>query len=422
MRLLYSIILYLLAPLVLLRMAVLGIKSPAYLSGWSRRLGFSVPETGTGPLLWIHAVSVGEVLAAAPLVERLTRDYSRYRILMTTITPTGADMVRQRFDAKVIHSYLPYDFPHAVRRFIRKVQPAVLLVMETEIWPNLFQCCSDHDISVLLVNARLSTRSYRGYDKLRCLSRRVIGLVSKIGAQTAADRQRFISLGAHPDRVAITGNMKFDLSIPEDIAAQGQTLRRRLAGDRPLWIAASTHEGEEQLILSAHQAIRERYPGCLLILAPRHPERCTSVAELCIQRGFLTLRKSLNAEYTPDAAVFILDTLGELMVFFAASDLAFVGGSLLPRGGHNVLEPAGLGIPVVTGKYVANFSEINRLLLDNGAELQVEGLQELVDGVCMLLADPDRRYRMGCAGERVVAHHRGSIEHVMQMIAEAIPA
>ena len=422
MSLIYTLLLYLITPFVLLRMAWLGIKTPAYLSGWARRLGLSVPVTGAGPVIWIHAVSVGEVQAAVPLVERLSRDHPQHTILISTITPTGAATVRRRFGDRVLHSYLPYDYPHAVRRFVNAVRPVLLLVMETEIWPNLFQYCTEHGISVVLVNARLSPRSYKGYNRIRCFSRRVIAGISMIGAQSAADGERFIALGASPEKVTITGNMKFDVAVPRDIAGQGRTLRRQLAVDRPVWIAASTHDGEEQLILAAHCAVLERYPSCLLILAPRHPERCNTVADLVARAGLRTLRKSQTAHYPADTAVVILDTLGELMVYYAAADLAFVGGSLLPCGGHNVLEPAALGIPVVTGKFVTNFTELNQLLLDHGAELQVDGVQELVDNVTMLLADPERRRRMGQAGMEIVERNRGSTDRVVQLIRVAIPA
>ena len=403
-------------------MAWLGLKTPAYLSGWMQRLGMSVPAVGPQPVFWIHAVSVGEVQAAAPLVKRLLRDLPQHTILITTITPTGAAMVRQRFRERVIHSYLPYDFPCAVRRFVNSVRPGVLLVMETEIWPNLFQICTQRGIAVLLVNARLSSRSYHGYNRIRWFSRRVFSLISRVGAQSPEDGRRFINLGAHPDRVIITGNMKFDVAIPAEISIQGAILRRQLAGNRQVWIAASTHDGEEQLILDVHRSILERDSSCLLILVPRHPQRCDSVAELSMRRGFRTSRKSLVQDYPADTEVFILDTLGELMLYYAASDVAFVGGSLLPCGGHNVLEPAGLGIPVVTGKYVSNFTEINRLLLEYGAALQVGDKQELEYSICMLLADPERRSRMGMAGKRVVEDNRGSTDRVMQLIADAATA
>ena len=423
LRLLYSLLLYLLAPFILLRLAWLGRREPAYLRGWGRRLGLSVPDTGTAPVLWVHAVSVGEVQAAAPLVERLARDYPRYTILVTTMTPTGAAMVRQHFSERVQHSYLPYDFPHAVRRFVTAVRPVLLLVMETEIWPNLLHCCDALDIRVTLVNARLSPRSYRGYRRLSCFSRGVIALISHIGAQSQADGQRFISLGARPDRVTVTGNLKFDVSIPAGIMAAAADLRRQLGGARPVWIAASTHEGEEQLLLNAHREIRQYYPDCLLILAPRHPQRCAAVVELCSARGFSLARRSQAADSPADMAVFILDTLGELMVYYAAADLAFVGGSLLPGcGGHNVLEPAALGVPVISGRHVSNFSDINAMLCDSGAELQVDGPRQLVDGICMLLAQPERRHCMGQAGVRVVQANRGSTERTLQLIADAIPA
>lgn len=422
MRLLYSIILYLLTPLVLLRMAWLGMKSPAYLRGWSRRLGISIPDTGTGPLLWIHAVSVGEVMAAVPLVERLIRDHPRYQIFMTTITPTGAALVRQRFGAEVIHSYLPYDFPHAVGRFVRKLKPVMLLVMETEIWPNLFHHCSRNGVSIILVNARLSRNSYDGYKRFRRFTREVLALVGKIAAQTTEDKVRFIELGADSTSVSVTGNMKFDMNVFPHQSGLGQSLRHTLFADRQVWIAASTHDGEERLILDAHRSILAKYPSCLLILAPRHPERCAQVAELCKKCGFSSVRKSRTSGCPANTVVFLLDTLGELMVYYETADIAFVGGSLLPYGGHNVLEPAALEIPVITGKYTENFADINQQLLNNGAEIRVNGVDELAEKVCQLLADPQRRQVMGRAGREIVERNRGSTDRIMRLIGSVIPA
>lgn len=407
---------------MLIRLAWLGLKNPDYWARWSERFAYISFAGGDLPVVWIHAVSVGEVQAASPLVSSLLAKYPRYQILITTVTPTGADMVRQKFAESVLHYYLPYDLPHVVKRFIAIVQPVMLIVMETELWPNLYWRCHQQAIPILLVNARMSARSFAGYKKLRMLTRQTLSKINMIATQSDIDGDRLISLGAEPAKVIVTGNLKFDVNVPNSIAEEAQSLRRYFSSNRPIWIAASTHEGEESLILQAHRRILARQKNCLLIIAPRHPERFARVADLSEKSGFKTLCKSACQACDNEVQVFILDSLGELMVYYAASDLAFVGGSLLPFGGHNVLEPASLGVPVITGKHTQNFTDINRTLLDKGAAWQVSDIGQLPEKVELLLSDGNLRHHMGQLGKEMVEQNKGSTERIMALIAENLLA
>ncbi len=418
MRLLYTAILYLLAPFVLLRLVWLGFKNRDYWSRWTERFGFISSTIYKRPIIWVHAVSVGEVQAATPVINRLLSEYPQYQILVTTVTPTGAAMVNQQFGDNVIHYYLPYDLPRAVNRFLAILKPVVLIVMETELWPNLFFQCNQNSIPILLVNARMSRQSFLGYKRFSIITRHVLSNVSMIAAQTEDDGNRLITLGADPSRIVVTGSLKFDVNIPHSIVEEAQSIRRYFSVNRPIWIAASTHEGEEKSILIAHRKILQTHKDCLLIIAPRHQERFANVAELSLKNGFRTICKTEAAEFSNDIEVYILDTLGELLVYYAASDVAFVGGSLQPFGGHNVLEPASVGIPIITGQYVHNFMEINRLLVDIGAELQISSTTELTEKVGSLLSDGNLRHQMGQLGKQVVARNKGSTMRVMDIIIE----
>ena len=411
-----------LTPFVLIRLAWLGLKNPDYWDRWPERFAYISFAGDDRPVIWIHAVSVGEVQAASPLVSSLLASYPRYQVLITTVTPTGADMVRRKFAESVLHYYLPYDLPHVVNRFIDIVQPAMLIVMETELWPNLYWRCHQQAIPIILVNARMSVRSFAGYKKLPMLIRQTLSKINMIATQSDTDGDRLISLGADPGKVIVTGNLKFDVNAPHSIAEQAQSLRRYFSVNRPIWIAASTHEGEENLIFQAHRQILTKHKNCLLIIAPRHLERFAKVAELSIKSGFKTLCKSACRACDNEVQVFVLDSLGELLVYYAASDVAFVGGSLLPFGGHNMLEPASLGVPVITGRHTQNFMDINRTLLDKGAAWQVSDIRQLTEKVALLLSDGNLRHHMGQLGKEMVEQNKGSTERIMTLIAENLLA
>lgn len=417
MSFIYSLLLYLLAPLLVLRLLWRGCRAPAYFQRWGERFGMAFPSAGER-VIWVHAVSVGEVQASLPLVRALLRDYPDHAVLLTTMTPTGAAQVKKSLGNQVTHCYLPYDFPGATARFLKQVQPQFGLILETELWPNLLRQCRRRGIPVMLVNARLSKRSARGYFRLGVLTRDMLSDLTFIAAQGKADARRFIALGAPAERVRIAGNLKFELELPTGLAAQAMTLRRQWGEQRPLWIAASTHEGEEEQVLAAFKQIQQARPKALLLLVPRHPERFSRVRRLCQQRGFTIQCRSEQRGCNPATEVFIGDTMGELPLFFAASDVAFIGGSLVPKGGHNPLEPAALERVVIFGPYMFNFKEISQRLLAAGAALQIKTSQDLAGAVLHYLGNPQLRAKAGKAGYRVIAQNQGTTNKLLQLIKE----
>jgi 3-deoxy-D-manno-octulosonic-acid transferase len=421
LRILYTLLLYLLAPVVLLRLAWRGLRAPDYLRRWPERFGFIEPPLGER-VIWVHAVSVGEVQAAEPLLRALLEQRPEYSILVTTVTPTGSDRVVEMFGNDVAHIYAPYDLPDAVARFLERVRPELAIVMETELWPNLFHACQRRQIPLLLVNARLSDRSSRGYRRIRGLVGQTLAAVTQIAAQSEQDAERFMALGADAGRVTVTGNLKFEQRIPPSLLERAEVLRREWGASRPVWIAASTHEGEEELVLDAFHQVCKAFPECLLVIVPRHPERFGDVAELCRQRGLGVRLRSDGQPCTLDTQVFIGNSMGELPLFYAASDVAFVGGSLVRHGGHNLLEPAALGIPVVTGPQVFNFTEISRLLIAAGACTQVENVAGLERTVRQWLGDANARHQVGEQGRIVVEKNRGALVAVLAMVNSQLVA
>jgi 3-deoxy-D-manno-octulosonic-acid transferase len=416
---LYTLLLYLLAPAVLLRLAWRGLRAPAYLRRWPERFAVIEPPLGER-VIWVHAVSVGEVQAAEPLVRALLEQYGAYSILLTTVTPTGSARVTGLFGNEVAHVYAPYDLPDAVARFFDRVRPQLAVIMETELWPNLFHACHARRIPLLLVNARLSARSHTGYRRVRWLVHQVLGNVTQIAAQGEIDAARFIALGAESGKVRVIGNLKFEQRISPGLLERAVVLRREWGAGRPVWIAASTHEGEEDLMLDVFSLIRKSFPDCLLVIVPRHPERFEAVAGLCRRRGFSVRLRSEAQPCTGDIQVFIGDSMGELPLFYAASDVAFVGGSLVRHGGHNLLEPAALGIPVVTGPHVFNFTEITRLLCAAGACRKVETVTGLERVVREWLEDTSERHAAGASGREVVEKNRGALAAVLEMIGQQL--
>lgn len=415
MRALYSILLYLLLPLLLLRLIWLGLRRPGYRDRWIHRFGFVPRLSAESPRIWIHAVSVGEVRAAQPLIRALRRQRPDLDILVTTTTPTGADCARRQLGNQAQHCYAPYDLPDMVDRFLERTRPRLLVLMETELWPNLLAACRRRGIPTLLANGRLSERSRARYARAAGLVRGMLDGLDLIAARSGADAERFLSLGASQAALRVAGNLKFDLQLPADLPARGEAQRRTLGTGRPIWIAASTHEGEEAHVLEAAARIRASRPETLLILVPRHPERGARVAALCRRRGQPVVSRSENRYCSDQTVVYLVDSVGELPLFLAASDVAFMGGSLVPVGGHNMLEPAALGVPVLTGPQVFNFSEVNDLLEREGALMSVTDSDELAAAVLELLGDPGRRRAMGEAGRRVVEANRGAAECVAGM-------
>ncbi len=417
MRYIYSLFFYLALPIILLRLLWRARKAPAYQQRWAERFGY-LNQAVTKNGIWIHAVSVGETLAAIPLIKALQQKYPALPITVTTTTPTGSERVIAALGTQVMHSYAPYDLPSAVQRFIQQIQPRLLILMETELWPNILHTCAAKKIPVLLTNARLSARSAAGYQRLGKLMREMLKNISLIAAQYEADAARFIALGMDPTRIKITGNIKFDLEIAADLAAKAQQLRTQWGAQRPVWIAASTHEGEEEIVLNAFAKIRQSLPNALLILVPRHPERFARVQVLCQQRGYNVIARSKQQAAAADTDIFLGDTMGELMLFYAASDCAFVGGSLIERGGHNPLEPAALGLPVFMGPHVFNFAVISEQLRTAQALFSVQNADDLATHVLQLLQDKNERQRVGDNGRRVVAQNRGAVAKQLALIEE----
>ena len=416
MRFLYLLAVYLATPVVSAIFLWRGLRDRSYWHNFSERFGFGARRAPRG--VWLHAVSVGEVQACAPLVSALARRHPDLPLTVTTLTPTGAARARALFGNLAQVRYLPYDLPGAVRRFFRRVQPRLAVIFETELWPNLYRECGRRRIRLVLASARISARSAGRYQRLGTLFRDALSRTALVAAQGVGDAERFRSLGADAASTHVTGNIKFDFELPADIAARGARLRAQYAEGRPLWVAGSTHAGmEEQALLEAQQRVRSEHPGALLVLAPRHPPRFDEVAQALRTAGVSFVRRSAADSLSDSGcAVLLLDSLGELLDFYAAADLAFVGGSLAPIGGHNLLEPAALGVPILTGPDNHNSAEIARLLIARGAAHVVHDGTELGTRVSELLADPAARERMGAAGRASVDSNRGALEKLLALI------
>ena len=418
MRFLYTLAMYLVTPLVVLRLALRGFRSRPYYWRWAERFGFFKTPPGVAGSLWVHAVSVGEVNAAVPLIKALKRDYPGAPLVVTTVTPTGTARVQQLFGDSVFHVYLPYDLPYAVNRFLKAVRPRLALIVETEIWPNLFFACRRRGVPLMIVNARLSERSLRGYRPrpLRGMVRAALACVDAVAAQSHADAARYRLIGAPSDRVLVCGNLKYDMPVPAAALAARIGLREHWGAARPTWIAASTHEGEEQAVLEAHLAVLKQLPEALLLMAPRHPERFRPVEHAVRHLGFVAGSHGVDGQPSPSHQVFVIDAMGQLMPYFAAAGLAFVGGSLLPIGGHNVLEPAALGTPVLVGPHTFNFQEITDSLIERGGARRVGDAAELAVTVLQLLRDAPARLAMGQAAQRVFEQESGATARLMQLV------
>jgi 3-deoxy-D-manno-octulosonic-acid transferase len=419
LRGLYSAALYVLAPITIYHLIWRGFRQPAYFQRWNERYGVyhDAPHAST---VWVHAVSVGEVNAAVPLVNALRRGRPDLRLLVTTITPTGSERVRALWANDVEHVYLPYDLPGAVGRFLAHYRPHAALIMETELWPNLLFGCRDAGVPAFILNARLSERSLRGYRVLAPLVGRALRTVRTVAAQSLADGVRFVRLGARSEQVIETGNLKFDVSMPDTLDAFADECRGH-CGERPVWIAASTHADEEAAIVSIHRRLRERFPDLLLLWAPRHPERFRIAADHARAAGWSMSTRSRGHWPRTGDGVFVIDTLGELMQFYACADVAFVGGSLQPIGGHNLLEPAAAGTPIVTGPHLHNFAEIARRLEDAQALRIGVDAGAIEQALAELLGDEAARSAMAQAGHRLVEAGRGALAQTLTLLQPALP-
>jgi 3-deoxy-D-manno-octulosonic-acid transferase len=411
----YTWLLYVLLPLVPLRLAWRAWRQPEYLRHIPERFGFFEAKPGQRTL-WVHAVSVGETRAAAPLIKLLRACYPDHRILLTAMTPTGRAAAQELFGALVSYCYLPYDYPFAVRRFLQHFQPQLGLVLETEIWPNLIHACAEARVPLLLVNARLSEKSLRRYRRFPRLTRAALGGLTKIAAQTRADADRLGALGA--ESVCVCGNLKFDVDPPAAQMALGLVLRERFGRSRPVWLAASTRDGEEAMLLESLPAID--VTDALMILVPRHPQRFAEVAALLQTKGIRFQRRSENQPIAAQTQVVLGDSMGEMFAYYSAADAALVGGSLKPFGGQNLIEACAIGIPVLLGPHTFNFAEASELAVKEGAALRVRDAQELVQQLNRLLRDDRARRAMAEAGLRFTAAHRGASQRVAALVADVL--
>jgi len=415
MRFAYAVLTYLLSPVYALYWLFRGISERAYLDRFGQRFGFGYPSL-TGGCIWLHAVSVGEVQAAAPLVRALARQFPERQLLITTVTPTGAARVARLFGEAVTHCYMPFETPHSVHNFFAATRPQLALVMETEIWPNLYYACGKRKIPLVLVSARISPKSVVSYRRMLPLFRETLSYGIVIAAQSAADAERFMSLGTSPERTSVTGNIKFDIELDAGLSGKGRDERQRLFGNRPVWIAASTHEREEEQILTAHRLLQEKLSDALLILIPRHPERFAAVRSLLSKQQFRFVARTDEVPCTPQTEVFLGDTMGEVPLFYAASDIAFVGGTLVPVGGHNLLEPAALGRPIITGPHLFNTQEIADMFAELGASLVVESAAELAAALHALFSNRQQADEIGARGQSIVQKNRGALQRLLLLL------
>jgi 3-deoxy-D-manno-octulosonic-acid transferase len=419
MRFLYSFLLILGTPLVLLYFAFRGLNDRAYLKRWRERFGFIKADTISGGIV-LHAASVGEFNAAKPLIMALLSSYPELPITVTTFTPTGSDRVRRDLGDRVSHFYIPLDLPGATSRFLNRLQPQLLLVMETEIWPNLYHAAQQRKIPLVIANARLSRRSSSRFQRLAGFPRQILQSVTWIGAQSDEDRERLIRCGANPATTDMTGNLKFDLDIPAGLNEKGAQLRSAWNAGRPVLVAGSTHEADENVLIPAFVELLNSIPDALLILVPRHPERFERAAELTRTAGLRTELHSQSESCSEQAQCFVIDAMGELMTYYACGDIAYVGGSMGEQGGHNALEPAALGLPVLFGPNMENAKEIAAGLVENHAALVVNDQNELQGTVKKLFEAGALRNSMGRAGSALVEKNRGALKLTLKAVKELL--
>lgn len=395
-----------------------GRNSPGYRQKIPERFGY-YKSNSLKNTIWLHAVSYGEAVAAEPLIIQLLERYPDRPMLVTTMTATGAARIAQRFDGQLIHQHVPYDIPAATERFFQHNQPAIAIIMETELWPNLLKTLARHKVPILLANARLSERSYRGYRRFYKSTAQMLSHITVIAAQSDADAARFQKLGALPQQISIVGNLKYDMTPRPDLWQAGLEWRKRV-GERPVWMAASTHGGEEEQVLAAHKIILNKYPNALLILVPRHPERFDRVAQLCQSLQYSVERFSLNENPAANTQIFLVDTMGQLPKFYRAADVAFVGGSLVPIGGHNFIEAASAHSAIILGPYMHNFTANTDQFKQAHACEMISNENELAEKVLSLLENPSQRHALIHAANEQVQKNSGVLEKLMQHVASLL--
>lgn len=419
MRYLYSLGLYLVMPLIICRLYWRSLRAPGYRQRLKERFGFVRLPTDRDYQqgIWVHAVSMGESILAVPLILQLQAMHPGVAIIVTTTTPTGAKVVQEKLVPHgILHLYAPYDLPGSVTRFLARLQPKLAIMIETELWPNYCHYAHQRGIKIAIANARLSARSAANYQKVAPLVRPMLQQIDRIIAQTQADGERFIGLGLPPEHLTVTGSIKFDMQMPPDIDEKIARLTQLMGSERPRLIAASTHDGEEALILDAFNAVRQQQPELLLVLVPRHPERFNAVAQLCQARGLNVVKRSQKQRCDAKTHVFLGDSMGELLAYYGSADIAFVGGSLVATGGHNMLEPAAFAKPIICGPHLFNFQLISEMLIDAGAMLKIDDTAGLIKALLSLLSDRQLCERMGQAGKAVIAANRGALQRHIECL------
>ncbi len=419
MHVLYSLLILLGTPFVLLYFALRGLRDRAYLGRWAERFGF-VPDPGKRGGILIHAASVGEFNAASPLIKALLKTYPELPLTVTSLTPTGSERVKRELGDRVFHSYIPLDLPGAVSRFLKRLQPCMIIVMETEIWPNLYLHAKRRGIPLIMANARLSERSVNRFERLSGFVHKTLQTVAWVGAQSTGDAERLIHCGTDPQHTDMTGNLKFDLNVAASLEQKSSALRVRWGSQRPVLVAGSTHEADENVVIPAFVELLKNVPDALLILVPRHPERFARSAQQAKAAGLRTELRSDGESCSEAAQCFVIDSIGELMTYYACGDVAFVGGSMGEQGGHNALEPAALGKPVLLGPNMNNAREIANQLLQCNAALRVKDPQEFRQTAEKILTDGVLRDNMGQAGRTLVEKNRGALDLTMAAIGKLL--
>lgn len=416
MQIIYTLLLYLIQPFVWLKLLWRSRKAPAYRQRWLERYGFCKNKVKPNGIL-VHAVSVGETIAAIPLIKALQQKYPQFPITVTTMTPTGSERVKSLLKDSVSHVYLPYDLPRAIKRFLKTTKPKIVIIMETELWPNLISQCYKQKIPLIIANARLSERSAARYGKLGKAVKQLFSKISMVAAQNQQDGERFVSLGLPADHLAITGSIKFDINLSNEQRQNINQLKQQWQLKRPVLIAASTHSGEDEIILTAFKKLLLKHANLLLILVPRHPERFKTVEKLISDNGFNYLKRSTNQIPTEQTQIVLGDTMGELVELYAMADIAFVGGSLVKQGGHNPLEPALHHIAIITGEYFFNFQVICEQLIEaQGMIVCTNSADDLYSTIDRLLNDNSRRVQLGENAYLVLKQNQGALSRLLVVI------
>jgi len=419
MRYFYSSLFYVAIPFILLRLLWRSIKAPSYRHRWRERFALyhkRYPQN----VIWFHAVSVGESEALFPLVKQIQSQHRDSNILITTTTPTGSARVKAVMQNTVIHVYLPYDIPDAISRFMRCFKPKMAVIMETEVWPNLFMACGKRGIPLYIINARLSEKSSHGYQKIPSLVHLALAQVSLVATQTLDDAKRFISIGADSEKVKTFGNIKFDIKVPQKTIDQGIQIKNDLFSGRFVWLIASTHKDEETIFIDLYQELKKKIPELLLVIVPRHPERFSEVKKLCQQQELALVLRTSKEKVSLDTDIYLADTLGELKMLYASADVAFVGGSMVPSGGHNILEAAAVGVPVMFGPYMTNFKDIALGVLAANAAIQCQDKEALVLNLLLLYKNPSYRATLIENAKTFVIQNQGATDKICKTLRLAM--